>query len=277
MFGTLINESEFASLRSRFCGRIGGDVIHFDDTTSTMDMARAMVESADDIDRLHGHVLIAERQRSGRGRFKRTWFSKPGEDILASVILRPRQAILGQLTIMASLAAAMTIDALTPAQSEIKWPNDVMVRSKKICGVLGESLVTGNCTAGILGIGLNVNLRSADHKGREYHPSSIRELRCEVQEVERRKVLQCLLGFLNELYDALERGESIMEEWRHKLTTLGKHVTVSIPLGNGSQELFAGLAVDVDERGQLIVKTPHGICRVVSSGEASVTMVSDDG
>ncbi|MBM3957425.1 MAG: biotin--[acetyl-CoA-carboxylase] ligase, partial [Gemmatimonadetes bacterium] len=126
---------------------------------STMDEVRAAARAGEP----EGLVILAGRQSAGRGRHGRRWLDAPGRDLLASVLLRPDERIAGGLLMMAALAAARTVDALTGARSTIKWPNDVRVGGRKVCGVLAESEAGPDGIAVVLGIGLNVN---SDPSGR---------------------------------------------------------------------------------------------------------------
>lgn len=237
-----------------------------------MDMAREMLNEATDIQELHGIAIIADEQTKGRGRFERTWNSKPGEDILVSAILCPRLSISGQLTVMASLAAGSTVDALTSYRSDIKWPNDVIVAGKKICGVIAESLTIGDAFACIVGIGLNVNLLADPDDPKDYDATSIRELSGADVIIDRSEVLATLLEHINELYDALDRGEAIIPEWRAKVITLGSRVEVAPAFQSGAGEMIKGFAEDVDDFGRLLVREDDGVLRAVSAGEVTTQM-----
>ena len=272
MLDQVVRNSGFEGLESYFDGGIGGNILHLADIGSTMDTAREIIETSSDIQTLHGNVIIADKQNRGRGRFGRAWFSETGQDILMSTILCPRLAVTGQLTIMASLAAAMTVDDFTEVTSAIKWPNDVLVGGSKICGVIAESSIIGNSFLGILGIGLNVNtLPSADEQ-KDYSATSIRELVPSKNTVDRIDVLKTMLIYLNDLYDALERGETIVPEWRDKLETLGREIEVTMVNQAVSSvgETFRGVAEDVDDFGRLLIREPNGTIRSVATGEVTV-------
>ena len=266
----------FGALESQFRSRIGRRIVHLQRTSSTMDDARESVKRAEHADELHGTVIIADEQTRGHGRFDRSWDSGPGEDILISVIVCPRPSISGQLTIMASLGAALAVETLTESVVEIKWPNDVLVGGKKICGVIAEGSMVAEAFAGILGIGLNVNMMTAGDDGRDYQATSIRELSGSDGSIDRVAVLSVLLENLNEVYDAVDRGESIMPEWRGRLTTLGSEVSVSMKTTNGVGELVSGVAEDVDEFGRLLIRESSGTLRALASGEVT-TRTNGDG
>ncbi len=276
MFIKPVESCEFTTLENEFQGRIGTRVIHLQNTTSTMDVARTLVEGPDELKTLDGTVVIADQQTRGRGRFGRRWDSSHGEDILASVILCPRLAITGELTTMAALAVAMTVDELTTRRSVIKWPNDVLVDGKKICGVIAESATTGSSFVGVIGIGLNVNRLAADNVLQEYDATSIREIMRLETVVDRRNVLRVLLANLNELYDALVRGESIMPEWRDRLSVLNSYVEVTMASERNVGEIVSGVAEDVDEFGRLLIREPNSHLRAVAAGEVTMRVGHHD-
>ncbi len=266
----------FIGLESKFRGSIGTRVVYLRRTSSTMDDARELVKRAENADELHGTVIIADEQTRGRGRFDRSWDSEPGEDILVSIIVSPRPSISGQMTIMASLSVALAVEALTDAVVEIKWPNDVLINGKKICGVIAEGYMVTDTFAGILGIGLNVNMRTTGDDSRDYRATSIRELAESDGAIDRVAVLSVLLEKLNEVYDAVDRGESIMLEWRARLTMLGSKVSVSMTIKQGVDEVISGVAEDVDEFGRLLIRESSGMLRAVASGEVTTRTEGDD-
>ncbi len=257
-------------MATRVQGRIGRNIVHLRRTTSTMDVSRELIESAGDVEALDGTVVVADEQSRGRGRFGRTWDSQCCDNVLASVILCPRLSLTGQLTIMGSLACAKTVDALTTTRSEIKWPNDVLVHGKKVSGVIAESVITGDLFAGILGIGLNVNSVVPRDESRTYQAISILQIANRTKRFDRANVLTVLLGFLNERYESLDRGESIIPEWRDRLITLGSDVEVTMATENASGEVLFGFAEDVDEFGRLLIREPNGMLRAVAAGEVTL-------
>ncbi len=262
------DSSDFASLENDFQGQIGARIIHLRRTTSTMEVARELISNCGNQSELHGTAIFADEQSHGRGRFDRSWDSEPGQDILVSVIVCPRPSIAGRLTTMASLASAMTVDQLISQPSSIKWPNDVLIGRKKICGVIAESVTTGASFVGILGIGLNVNRRIDPSNSPGYEATSIRDLAAPSAEIDRREVAKILLSILNELYDALDRGETIMPEWRARLIGLGSQVSVSIH-SDENDEVISGIAEDVDEFGRLLIREQGGSLRAVAAGEVT--------
>ena len=275
MLHDAVESFEFTSLANEFQGRIGTRIVHLRNTTSTMDVARDLINEAGDEAHLQGTAIFADEQTMGRGRFNRSWDSEPGQDILLSVVLTPRTAIAGRMTTVASLAAAMTVDHFTSNDSSIKWPNDVLVDGRKICGVIAESLTTGRSFVGIVGIGLNVNRRTDKERTEEYVATSLRDVSEASDDLDRLQVARILLENLNELYDAVDRGETIMPEWRRKLVGLGSPVEVTTPSDDGA-EVTSGIAEDVDEFGRLLVRQADGTLRAVAAGEVT-TRIQDVG
>ncbi len=273
MLHDTVESSEFTSLANEFQGRMGMRIIHLRNTTSTMDVARDLINESDDEGHIHGTAIFADEQTMGRGRFNRSWDSEPGQDILLSVVLTPRTAIAGRMTTVASLAAAMTVDHFTSTDSSIKWPNDVLVDGRKICGVIAESVTTGGSFVGIVGIGLNVNRRTDTERTQDYAATSLRHAVGVSEDLDRRQVARILLENLNELYDAVDRGETIMSEWREKLVGLGSQVEVTAP-SDDRAEAISGIAEDVDEFGRLLVRQADGTLRAVAAGEVT-TRIQD--
>ena len=134
---------------------IGAQILRFDCVTSTNDIARGMVSDAGE-----GTVIVAAEQTVGRGTQGRRWFSPSGVNLLFSTIVRPGFSVerAPELSIVASLGVARYLIADCGLVARIKWPNDVRVNSRKIAGILIET-VTGadGVLSAIVGVGLNVN------------------------------------------------------------------------------------------------------------------------
>jgi len=132
-------------------GRFGRQFRYFESCASTQ-----LELSADDAE---GTLAVAEHQRAGRGRLGRYWDAPPGLAILVSLVLKPpAQLPQAQLSLIAGIAVARTVESALPVSAALKWPNDVLVSGRKVAGVLAES----RDRAVVLGVGLNVNQASAD-------------------------------------------------------------------------------------------------------------------
>jgi len=264
----------FKQLEGSF-STVGVVINHLDVTTSTMDAAWKMAREGT----ADGTVVVAEHQSDGRGRHDRTWVSEQGQDILCSVVLRPRVALAGELLMLAALAVT-DVAASFGVETGIKWPNDVQVAGKKLAGVIAESKTGPDLNAGtgdsgessdhisaVIGIGFNVNFDP--EIAAEAAPFST-SLAVELNEqIDRQDVLEALMRSLDSYYASITAGGTIVPAWREKLTTLGREVTI-VGGKHGDSTNLHGLAHDVDSAGRLIVRDADGRDWPVSAGEVTV-------
>ncbi len=241
-------------LRTEFVGR---GVSYHASTKSTMELARKDAQAGAP----EGAITIAEEQTAGRGRMARSWVSPPGVNLHFTIILRPAQDQLRYLAVIAPLAVCLAIEETTGLFPRIKWPNDVLIDSRKVCGILPESELSGDeVLFALVGIGINVNLDVAGYPEiREIATS----LRAELgREVSREEVLAATLNHFEMLYEALRRGEVVSTGWKKRLDTLGRPVRVQ-----GAGGILEGTAVDADSDGALILRRDDGSHVRVDAGE----------
>lgn len=218
----------------------------------------------------HGMLVISEEQVKGRGRRGRSWSSPAGTGIWMSLVLRPlmppQQA--QQLTIIAALSAAEAIEEVSGLKAGIKWPNDIIVNDKKVCGILTEMQAEADeIDFIIVGIGINAN------GGIEVLPPDIRETAETLENASGRKVNRVLLATslinrFESLYDKYVNEYNlsfVLEKYKAYSVTLSKQVKVSGPV-----ESFEGTAVDIADDGALLVELKNGTIRKVFSGDVSV-------
>lgn len=238
---------------------IGQRVICYPSLTSTMEVAKQEAQ----LGAVEGTVVIADEQTAGRGRIKRVWLSPKGS-LALSIILYPSVVNLPSLIMLASLAVVHSIEAVTGLRSQIKWPNDVLVDGRKMCGILIESSLRANIVDyAIIGIGINVNLRLADFPAIQ---SSATSLSAELgRGVSRLRVIRRLLVEIERLYLALQAGESIYEEWRDSLVTLGRRVRVK-----SGKTVYEGLAESVARDGSLLLRHSDGSLTKIVAGDATL-------
>jgi BirA family biotin operon repressor/biotin-[acetyl-CoA-carboxylase] ligase len=213
-----------------------------------------------------GAIAIAEEQTAGQGRMGRTWVSPAGANIYVTLVLRPTLDQLRYLSVIAPLAVCHAIEETTGLLPRIKWPNDVAINGKKVCGVLTQSeIADGSVLYALIGPGINVNMDVAAHDEIRDIATS---LRAELgHEVDREEVLAALLNHFESIYQALRRGDVISMPWKHRLDTLGQHVRVSGPDG---ALLEQGVAVDADSDGSLIIRRDDGSHVRVEAGEVTL-------
>jgi len=242
---------------------IGRRIVRRAAVESTMDEARAAAAAG----AAEGLVVLAEEQSAGRGRYGRRWLSGSGRDVLMSVLLRPDGRIAGELLMMAALAASRTVDALTEARSTIKWPNDVRVEGRKVCGVLAESESGPGGIIAVVGIGLNVNSGESEWSDVAAAATSLRLIAG--REIPREEAVRVLLDQLDALYRCLRSGGSVRDEWAERLDTIGSEVEVTWrPEVRGNR--VRGRAEGVDSGGRLLVRDAEGRIWPVAAGEVTL-------
>jgi BirA family biotin operon repressor/biotin-[acetyl-CoA-carboxylase] ligase len=238
--------------------RIGHRVETHASIGSTSDRARDLLESPGGA----GVAVVAEEQRSGRGRRGRTWESPPGVNLTMSVAIRPRlgAADAWQLGLAAALAARDACGEI--ADVRLKWPNDLVgANGRKLGGLLVETAIDGDAlAAAVIGIGINVNWRVADMPPElSVTATSLTELAG--AEVDRAALLSRLLAALDAEVAEVESGSSPLARYRAACSTIGE--TVRVDVGGG---LVVGEAIDLDEHGGLVLSTPAGQV-TVTAGE----------
>jgi len=243
-------------LATRFIGR---RVVYYPSLTSTMDVARREAQQGT----AEGTVIVTDEQTAGRGRLERVWLSARGS-LTLSMILYPSLAFLPSLIMLASLAVVHSIETATGLKAEIKWPNDVLINGRKVCGILIESDVQGNkVNYSVIGIGVNVSL---DLAGFPEILSIATSLADELgREVSRLKVMRCLLVEIEKLYLVLSSGGSIFEEWRDRLVTLGKRVRATT-----GDIVYDGVAESVAPDGSLWLRGLDGSLTRIVAGDVTL-------
>jgi len=255
----ILSEKEIASgLNTSFIGR----AIHcYSTISSTNELAKRLGEKGAE----EGTVVIADEQRKGRGRLGRSWFSPKGEGIWMSVILRPQAGLepVTGLSLVAAYSVATSVRELTGVRATIRWPNDVRVREKKVCGILAE---LDRDSVGdqfvVLGIGVNVNQVKFEKELTEVASS----IRMETgRSTSRLPLIRKILENLERFYIQARREgfSTVIEKLREISTLIGKRVEMSV-----GGENVSGYVQDIDDRGRLIVRTDNGRIREMLAGEA---------
>jgi len=244
------------NLETRF---IGQKIICYPSLTSTNDVAKLKArEGAPE-----GSVVLAEEQTAGRGRIKRAWLSPRGS-VALSIVLRPGSDELSSLIMVASLATVHCIEKVSGLKAQIKWPNDVLIGDKKVCGILIESDVKGNTVDyAVIGIGINVNIKLSSFP--EITPTATSLSHELGRDVSRLDIIRCLLVETERLYLALPSGESVYQEWRDRLVTLGKKVQVS-----SGEATYQGIAESVASDGSLLLRQPDGSLTKIVAGDVTL-------
>ncbi|OAB32584.1 bifunctional biotin--[acetyl-CoA-carboxylase] synthetase/biotin operon repressor [Paenibacillus macquariensis subsp. defensor] len=234
-------------------------------TVSTQEEARQRAESGAP----EGTVIIAEEQTGGKGRLGRKWFSPYGKGIWMSLVLRPQQPLeyTSQLTLLSGVAVCRAIRKTTGLDVGIKWPNDILMNQRKVCGILLESTVEDKLVRYcIAGIGISVNVDSAEY------PEDLRDIATSLKAesggiVDRTLLIAAVLEEFETLYQlyAQEGFLPIASLWEALSVTINHEVVF-----NTTQGLREGLAVGLDTSGALLVDTGMGNIVPVISGDVKL-------
>jgi len=251
-----------AELRTEIIGR---EIHYFPEVDSTNNIGFSLAQEA----AVEGTLVIAEKQTSGRGRWGRSWSSPANAGLWFSLILKPAlppQAI-ARVNLAGAVAVAKAVRKVTALKAYVKWPNDVLVKGKKICGILGESRISRDrIDLFVLGIGINVNMK------RELFPEEIRDRATSIsaeleEEISRVALLREVLEEFEKLYLSGQEDEftSVLPEWRLLSSTLNKWVKVTV-----GGKTFEGYVVDLGENGELVLHLPDDTYINISSGEVEL-------
>lgn len=236
------------------------DVVHLKTTSTTNGYAR-------DLDR-SDLLVIAEEQTGGKGRMGRTWISPSGQGVWMTVSLKPSIAPSGAALITQIAAASVweAIRDLTGLQAGIKWPNDILLGQKKICGILTEMQAElGAIDKLLVGIGVNVNIEAFPTELELIATSLYKETG---KRWSRKELLLLILKYFEKHYKVFESTgdvKKVMDLCREHSTLLGKPIKII----NGNKEEY-GLAIALGDRGELMVKKENGEIVPIISGEVSV-------
>ncbi|MDD4334314.1 MAG: biotin--[acetyl-CoA-carboxylase] ligase [Desulfotomaculaceae bacterium] len=260
----LYPEEILDGLSTRFLGR---KIYYFDTLSTTNDKAKELAR----LGAPEGTLVVTEEQAGGKGRLGRRWFTPKYKGILFSLILCPpvMPPEANQATMLAAVAVASAIKKETGIKAGIKWPNDLLVESKKICGILTElSAEMERINYLVAGIGINVNQDVIDfpEELRESAASLKNELK---RKIDRVKLIQTTLAEFERWYGIwLEQGFApVLARWKELSVSLNCPVRIST-----LNHSWDGWAEDVDGDGALLLRLPGGELKRVISGEVSLRL-----
>ncbi|MDR0645894.1 MAG: biotin--[acetyl-CoA-carboxylase] ligase [Elusimicrobiota bacterium] len=203
-------------------------------------------------------IIVATRQTNGRGRFDRQWISEEG-GLYFTIFLKPEKTdFLINLTQLMSVAVCRALN-MFEVNAYIKWPNDVLVRGEKICGILSEAVITNDKIEGLaLGAGINVSQKNLDNIN-----APAVSLKTLGVNAEKKDLLNKILFEFFKFYDCvIQKGFiAIREEYINLFPAFGSFVKV------GAGEHAAGIIKDIDAAGRLVLQDGKGIIRTVLTGE----------
>ena len=242
---------------------LGNRIVCFENIGSTNNYIK---EHADEF--ADGTLVVSEEQKSGRGRLGREWTSPSGKGIWMSLLLKPEISPQNapQITQIAAAALVETINDLYGLEAKVKWPNDIVVNGRKVCGILTEmDAELGSVSYIVLGIGINANIDVFDGELADKATS----LKIEIGEaVDRKKLLfhflNCLERLLNPFFED-EDFEKALNICRKHSAVIGKKIWIKEK--NISVEV---LATGINDSGELVVQYEDGSEKTILSGEVSI-------
>lgn len=267
----ILSQSEIASrLTTEWAGR---KVYYYDVTGSTNNDAKRCGEEGDP----HGTVVVADIQNAGKGRRGRGWQTLSGTALAFTILLRPEFAPdkASMITLVMALSVAQAVEEVLEgakgAVTTIKWPNDIVLNKKKICGMLTEMTMTpemGEIQYIVVGAGINVNNASPEEFGEEIRKTAT-SLRIETgRQVGRAGLLEKVLLRFEENYAAFLKTldlSGLKEAYQSHLQGVGNEVRVLDPMGE-----YTGISHGINDKGELIVEKENGEKVQVYAGEVSV-------
>ena len=244
--------------------RMGRPVFCFDEITSTNQYIKKIAEEGAP----EGTLVIADEQTKGKGRSGRVWKTPKGTAVAMSLLLRPHMppSKISMVTLVMGLSVTRACTDLYDLQAGIKWPNDVVVDGKKLCGILTElsmELMTVNYV--VIGTGINVNVREFPEELSSTATSLLLQLG---HETGRAELIACCMKYFEQYYECFEQTVDLsllMDEYNSLLLNRNRIVRVLDPAGE-----YQGLALGINREGELLVRREDGSVTKVYAGEVSV-------
>ncbi len=246
--------------------KLGSMLLRLDNISSTNDVARELAVSG----AAEGLCVVASHQTAGRGRQSRSWSSPPGEGLYLSLVLRPvvTASASAIMTLAAAVAVAETLECDFETAADIKWPNDVLVSGRKICGILVESAVEGErLQYAVMGIGVNIAQRSFPAQIGDTATSLLIETG---RAIKPEDFMQAMLPRLEDWYSiAMSDPARVIVRWE-ETSSSGRDCEVRVESSDGAIE---GVTRGLTLTGALIVELAGGQRREIVAGDVRVRTV----
>ena len=247
----------------------GSPLLRYESVDSTNDIARDLAVAGAS----EGLCVISRAQTAGRGRQGRSWSSPPGEGLYLSIVLRPEveAANSALITLGAAVAIAETLRLDFHTAGDIKWPNDVLVNGRKICGILVEAAIDGDrLQYAVMGIGVNLAQRSFPDEIKNTATSIFLETG---RVIETDEFVKAMLARLETWYrTALQEPARVISRWQ-ELSSSVRDCRVFVESGDGYIE---GVTRGLTPSGALVIYLPNGDRREITSGEVRVNLLKED-
>ncbi|MDA8162556.1 MAG: biotin--[acetyl-CoA-carboxylase] ligase [Desulfobacteraceae bacterium] len=245
---------------------IGRTILHLDEVDST----NSLLLRDEALLRQDGFVIYADRQTSGRGRMNRAWSggSHGNKHLFCSIVIHPRPFLshIPSITIILGLAVYRALRPLGVRDHAIKWPNDILVSGRKLCGILCEAKGLDGMDVVVAGIGVNIEGGMAQFPPALRHKAATLEM-ATGNRIEREHLLDIILNNIDKILAEAEEGTApLFREWEISADLEGKTVTC-----NHKGRLITGVARGIDESGGLLIDVDGAGSVKVISGEITLT------
>ena len=253
-------ETILKEIRTKWAGK----TVHFaKETDSTNEWEKRLSREGAQ----HGTLAVAEFQNAGKGRLGRRWQAPEGSSVMMSLLLKPEfePQYASMLTVVMGLSVAQAVEKLG-VQVSIKWPNDVVMSRRKICGILTEMGLNGNkIREVVIGVGINVNLKEIPTELQDKATSLYLETG---KTYDRVQVLARILESFEKNYEKFIRTcdlSGMIEEYNQLLANRNQPVRILDP-----NHPWEGTALGINQQGELLVRDEQGKIQIVRAGEVSV-------
>ncbi|MFQ9509638.1 MAG: biotin--[acetyl-CoA-carboxylase] ligase [Lachnospiraceae bacterium] len=257
----LVTKEACLSAHTKWAGR---KIVYGQEMDSTNTKAKQLAEEVDS----HGLLVVTDKQNAGKGRRGRSWESLPGSSIFMTLVVKPNivPANASMLTLVAALSVSEGIDMVTKLRTRIKWPNDILVGTKKVCGILTEmSADMDQVNYVAIGMGINTGVTTFPEEI-AYKATSL-ALECG-KEILRAELIAAIMECFERNYEIFLNTEDLsqlMDKYGARLVNQGQKVKVLEP-----NREYMGVSEGINERGELLVRDENNRLKVVMSGEVSV-------
>lgn len=247
--------------------RVGRSLRIYESTASTNDLAWQFPSKIEH----DGLCILAEHQTAGRGRGHNRWLSSPGEGLLASILWIDFPCPAELLTVAAAIAAAVAVEQAAGLRPRIKWPNDILLGGRKVCGILIEARTRGKHRDFVIGIGINCHQPDSFFDGAGLDTPGTSLDRETGRSVNRNHLAARLLNSIEEqVNQAIGDSAVLVERWKQYSNQLGRHVTLIF-----RQKSYGGTCIGIDPAHGLILQLDGGGVRSFDAAHTALVRQID--
>lgn len=257
----ILTEEEIKPLLTSSC--IGKRILHYEEINSTNDKLRILAKDGEN----EGTVVIANSQTDGKGRLQREWISDKDKNIYMSMLIKPNipPYVASGITQVVAISVVKALETIYNLDFSIKWPNDIILNGKKVCGILTEmDGEIDKLNYIIIGIGVNVNQEIISEEIKDKATSLLIESK---KNADRRQIIASILNEFEKNYNIFKVNgiSTFVDKLKNYSALMNKRVKVST-----SYKTIVGDVIDIDNEGYLVVRTETGEIKNIISGDISI-------